>query len=382
MRRETLISKIALCLFTLFAAQCHRAPPEPQTPRPPPGQVWLTPDQVKEAKLTIAKMAEHEVGNTILTSAKVTFDDQRIAHVFSPVAGHVTQILASPGQRVKKGAPLAVIDSPDVGSAFSDLQKAQADRVAAEHTYQRAKDLFEAHAGSQQDFEAATDQLNKTRAEFERARQKARLLRDGTAADRVSQEFTLRAPIDGEIVSRNVNPGAEVQGLYSGGTSVELFTIGEIDRVWVLADLFEMDLDDVKLGARAVVKTAAHPRKLFEGRVEWISNSLDPTSHTAKVRVAVDNAGRELKPEMIATVAIYVAERKAPAIPRSAILRLGEQNVVFVQLGTTPDGQLRFERRPVAISEEEGGDYLPVTHGLELGDLVVTSGAVLLSGMF
>ena len=82
-----------------------------------------------------------------------------------------------------------------------------------------------------------------------------------------------------------------------------------------------------------------------------------------------------------ATVSISVAERKALVIPRGAMLRLNDQAVVFVQIGDDKNGSLKFERRPVAVDEDEGGDYLPVTHGLAIGDKVVTEGAILLSGM-
>src|SRR5262249_10954449 len=152
-----------------------------------------------------------------------------------------------PGARVKKGAALAIIESPDVGNAFADLAKAQADLIAAEHDFRRQKELYEAHAGSQRDFEAAEDNYGKAKAEMERARRKAALFRKA-GGDDVTQGFTLRAPIDGEVISRSVNPGAEVQGQYSGGTAVELFTIGELDSVWVLADVFEMDLGRVAKG--------------------------------------------------------------------------------------------------------------------------------------
>ena len=117
------------------------------------------------------------------------------------------------------------------------------------------------------------------------------------------------------------------------------------------------------------------------GAVDWVSDSLDPSSHTAKVRLKIPNPKRELKPEMTATVAISVAERRALAIPRSALLRLGEQTVVFVQKGAAPGRMLRFERRPVHVDEDEGGDFMPVTHGLERGEQIVISGAILLSGM-
>jgi cobalt-zinc-cadmium efflux system membrane fusion protein len=367
-------------LFAALAGCGGRGSEAAQVPQAPAGQAWLSPQQIKDAQIGVQPVGVQAVGGAVVTSGKVTFDDLRVSHVFSPVSGRVTQILAQPGQRVKKDQPLAVIQSPDVGTAYSDLAKAHAELDAAEKDFKRQKELFEAHAAAQKDFEAAKANFDKTRAELDRAQRKARLLGRG-GADSVTQEFQLRAQIDGEVVVRNLNIGTEVQGTYGGGQAVELFTIGELDRVWVLADVFEMDLGQVKTGAHVTVKVVAYPNKIFEGVVEYVSGSLDPNSRTAKVKISVDNKERMLKPEMYATVSIAVGTRKALAIPRTALLRLGDQTVVFVQVGQTPDGKLKFERRPVHVDEEEGGDYLPVTHGLSDGDPVVTTGGILLLGM-
>jgi cobalt-zinc-cadmium efflux system membrane fusion protein len=191
----------------------------------------------------------------------------------------------------------------------------------------------------------------------------------------------LRAPIGGEVIARNVNPGAEVAGQYSGGNVVELFTVGELDSVWVMADIFEMDLGRVREGAECLVKVIAYPGRMFSGVADWISTALDPTARTAKVRCQVANADRALKPEMYATAALAVDRQKALALPRSAVLHLGDQTMVFVDRGRADDGRLRFERRPVSVNEEQGGDLLPVVRGLAEGERVVTGGAVLLSGM-
>jgi membrane fusion protein, heavy metal efflux system len=267
-----------------------------------------------------------------------------------------------------------------VGNAFSDLGKASADLVAAEHDLARQKDLYQAHAGAQKDLETAQDNFGKARAELDRARQKARLYRGDTAAA-VTQEFTLRAPIDGQVIARNVNPGAEVQGQYAGGTAVELFTIGELDRVWVVADVFEMDLGKLKMGDSASIRVIAYPNRTFVGKIDWISDTLDPVTRTARVRCSVDNIDRALKPEMYATVSIAVDGGEAPAITRSSVIRLGEQTVVFVYAGDLPGGRARFVRRIVAVNDDEGDETLPVVRGLALGERVVTSGAILLSGM-
>jgi cobalt-zinc-cadmium efflux system membrane fusion protein len=371
--------KQAVLLAMLCAACGSRTEAEPQ--QAPPGEAWLTPQQLTESKITVAAVGVQTVHATVTAGGKVTFDDLKVTHVYSPVTGRVTRVLADPGQRVKKGAPLCAIASPDVGTAFSDVAKANADLQAAQHEYERQKDLFESHAGSRKDYETAEDSYRKAKAEYDRASQKAKLLRSGSV-DTVTQEYTLRAPIDGEIIMRNVNPGVEVQGQYSGaGNPVELYTIGELSSVWVLADVYEVDLPRIGKGADVTVKVVAYPDKAFRGQVDWVSGTLDAASRTAKIRCALPNPDRELKPEMYASVTIAVAGERALAVPRSAILRLGEQTVVFVQTGDAPGGRVRFERRPVKVDEEDTGDFVPVQQGLRAGERVATNGAILLAGM-
>jgi len=374
-------SHLAVALAAALAiAGCHRSHAAMKDPlQPPPGEAWLTSEQVKEAQIEVAPVDDQNVDDTITASGRVTFDDQRVTHIFSPVTGRVNRIDANLGQRVKKGDALATIESPDVGIASSDLGKAQADLIAAEHDYNRQKELFAAHAASQKDYEQAEDNYRKAKSEMGRARAKAALFRTG--GDSVSQGYTLRAGIDGEVIARNVSPGIEVQGQYGGGQAVELFTIGELDRVWVLAEVFEMDIARVKMGSKAVVRVVAYPNKVFEGKVDYVSGSLDPQTRTAKIRCTFDNPDRLLKPEMYATVNVSVEERRALAIPHSAVLRLGEQTVVFVDRGNAPDGRHRFERLPVQVDEGEASTWIPVTHGLDKGTKIVTKGAILLSGM-
>ncbi len=316
-------------------------------------------------------------GGAIVTSGKVAFDDLRVAHVFSPVTGRLTGILAQPGQRVKREQALATILSPDMGQVFSDLAKAQAAEIQTRNDWNRQKGLFASHAAAQRDYESAENAYLSAKAELERALRKAHLL-SRLGGNRASQEFVIRSPIEGEIIMRAANPGIEVQGTYGGATPVELFTVGERDRVWVLGDLYEADLAQVRKGMSVTVTAVAYPQRLFEGTVEWVSGSLDPATRTAKLRVSVDNQARLLKPEMYATVSISTEQHPEVAIPRGALLRLGEQTIVFVQTGVTPKGFLKFERRPVAVVEEQGGDFLPVTHGLREGERIVTSGGLFL----
>jgi cobalt-zinc-cadmium efflux system membrane fusion protein len=369
----------ALCLAVTVGPGCPK-PTTKSSIAPPTTEVWLAPEQVAAAKLVVEPLEPQPVGGVVVASGRVTFDDLHVAHVLSPVTGRVVKIEAQPGQRVKKGDALAQIESPDVAAAFSDLAKAQADFGAAEKEANRQKDLFDVHAGSQRDLESAQSNFSKARAELDRARKKTRILR-GSSSNRSNQMYTLRTPIDGEVIARNVNPGAEVQGQYTGGTVLELFTVGELDSVWVLGDVFEMDLGRVKAGTACLATVVSYPGRVFRGQADWVSDTLDPATHTSKVRCKIVNSDRALKPEMYATVGLPVDRQVALAIPRGALLRLGDQTVVFVEVGKTPDGRLRFERRPVVVNEEQGGDFLPVLRNLAKDERIVVSGAILLSGM-
>jgi membrane fusion protein, heavy metal efflux system len=372
------ISVAALALVVAIGLGCHgRAAITPEVASPTT-EVWLAPEQVEAAKLVIEPLALQPVGGVVLAGGRVTFDDLHVAHVLSPVTGRVVKIEAEPGQRVKKGDTLALIESPDVATAYSDLEKARADFGAAEKEANRQKDLFDLHAGSQRDFEGAQSAHSKAKAEMDRARKKTRILR-GSSSDKLNQTYTLRAPIDGEVIARNVNPGAEVQGQYTGGTVLELFTVGELDSVWVLGEIFEMDLRRVKAGTECLASVVSYPGRVFRGLADWVSDTLDPTTHTSKVRCKMANSDRALKPEMYATVTLPVDRQVALAIPRSALLRLADQTVVFVEVGKTPDGRLRFERRPIVVNEELGSEYLPVLRNLAKGERIVVSGAILLS---
>ncbi len=347
---------------------------------PPPDQAWLTPEQVRRAGIRIERVEARDVPDALAVGGRLAFDDLRVTHVFSPVSGRVTRVLASPGQRVARGAPLAAILSPDVGAAMSDVMKAEADLAQADHEYRRRQELYEARAGARKDLEAAEGAFRKARAELDRANERTRLLRTGSF-DRVTQEFVLTAPIDGEVVARNVNPGMEVQGQYSGASSApELFTVGDTSRLWVLADVYEMDLPLVREGQAVSVQIAAFPGRTFSGTLAWVADVLDPQLRAAHVRAEVDNRDRLLRPEMYEAVTIEVPGRHVVAVPRRALLRDGADTVVFVDRGASADGRRVFQRRKVSADEGRAGGLVPVASGLAPGDAVVVEGAIFVLG--
>jgi cobalt-zinc-cadmium efflux system membrane fusion protein len=352
----------------------------------PNDEVWPSPKQIKDAKITVAATREQDLPDAVTVGGRLTFDDLRVSHVFSPVNGRVTRLLAQLGQQVAKGAPLLAISSPDVGQFFSDVVKAQADVTAAEHEYRRQKDLYgyssAVHAGTLKDLEAAEDNWRKTRAELERARLKTRLLQSGSI-DAVTQEYILRSPIAGEVIALMAHPGLEVQGQYSIGSNVmELFTIGATDKLWVIGDVYEMDLPHITKGDQVNVKVGAYPDKSFRGAVDWVADVLDPVLRTAKVRCVIDNPGHLLKPEMYESVNINVPGKQMLVIPRQALMRVEGETVVFVATGQRrPDGSVVFKRRKVVANEEHDGDLVPVLDGLAPGEMLAVTHSLLFLGM-
>ncbi len=373
---RALLSSLAVSLTLLACGAAEK--PTAAAAQAPKGEVWLSSQQVDQAHLKLAPAAVRPLARELVTGGKMAFDDLLVSHVFSPVTGRVSQIYAHLGEKVTKGQPLALVDSPDLGSAYSDLLKAQADLVAAQHDIQRQRDLLAAHAASQSQVEQSEDSYRKAEAEMERARLKVKLLH-ASQSDIVSQQYLLRSPIEGEVIARNMNPGIEIQGMLSGASIAnELFTIGDLSRVWMLADIYERDLGAVHPGAKVAITTVAYPGETFQGSVDYVSDVLDPQTRTAHLRCTIENPDRKLKPEMYVTASVALGQRDALAVPRDAVLQMGDRSIVFVQVGTTETGLRRFAPRPVTTGIEQQ-DWIEILHGLQAGDSVVTEGAILLS---
>jgi cobalt-zinc-cadmium efflux system membrane fusion protein len=345
-----------------------------------PEDTFLTAQQLRSGKITVVVAQEQDVSDAITIGGRLTFDDLRVTHVFPPVNGRIQRVVAALGQRVRRGDPLAVLVSPDLGSAFSDELKAKADLMQAEHEVRRQRELYAVRASAQKDLEQAEGNFAKARAEYQRAQQKTRLLQQGQS-DSVSQEFVLRSPIDGEVIARSANPGVEVQGAYSGsGNVVELFTIGSIEDLWLMGDVYETDLPYVKRGAEVDLTVSIYPGRTFLGRVDWISDTVDPVLRTAKVRCVLKNQKGLLRPEMYEVVNVAAPPRHALTIPRDALLRLGDETDVFVEMPQDKDGRIPFRRKRVIANEQFPGKTVPVLAGLQPGERVAASGSIFLIG--
>lgn len=299
-------------------------------------------------------------------NARIAYDDNHTARVYSPVTGRVIRINGEVGQAVKSGDSLLQIDAPDYAAAAADKAKADADVLHKQQSYERAKQLFDAQGIARRDLEAAEADWHQAEAEALRA--KARL--NNFAGKSTDGQFQLRAPLSGIITERQVNAGSEVRP----DAATPLFTITDPQHLWVLIDLPEQQLSKVKVGQPVFVEVDAYPDEIFYGRVTVIAGALDPLTRRIQVRCYLNNPERKLKPEMYARVTPDLdSEKHLPRIPNTALFTQGVASFVFVELSP---GVLQRRKVELALQDHE---YSYVKQGLQAGERLVTSGALLLN---
>jgi membrane fusion protein, heavy metal efflux system len=301
-------------------------------------------------------------------NARLTYDDNRTARVFSPVAGRVLHISTEAGRRVKASDPLLTMDSPDYAAAVADSRKADADLLLKQETLDRARKLFEVQGIARKDVEAAEADMLQAKAESQRAAAHLRNLYSNKV--NANGEMVLRAPIGGIVSERQVNAGSEVR---PDATS-PLFVITDPKHLWLMVDLPEQQLDKIRLGQPVSIEVDAYPNETFTGKVKVIGAVLDPVTRRIQVRCDVDNAQLKLKPEMFARATPIAGQNSnLPRVPNTALVTQGLYSYVFVE---SSPGVL--QRRRVALATQDR-DYSYVKDGLHAGERIVTSGALLLN---
>ena len=369
--------KIILLLIAALCAACRNGSPESRrSTQEPPRK-----DQPLAAGAATVKTVapEYRTRATVLeTNGKIQFDEERLVRVNAPLTGRVVEVLARPGDAVEPGHRLLLLDSPDLGAAKSDYAKAVSDLDRSEKALNLARDLFEVKAISEREIRDAENDYRKAAAEKERAA--SRLLALGlpqaqlknvASREDTSTQIVVRAPRGGVIVERNVTPGQAVT-FGQSDTPTNLFIIADLSNMWVVADVYEPDVPKVRLGQVVTITLPCCPGERFEGKVTYISDSVDPQTRTVKVRAVVSNRARQLKAEMFVKVAIETGSSTVLAIPPSAVQF--EEGQPFVVIDKGNGG---YERRPVKLGNDLDG-IVEVLAGITPQDRIVSTGSILL----
>ena len=372
--RVLMLSALAAALA--LAAGCSKKE-EQKTQATTPSNVTLSAAQ--RQRIHIYTVTPSRFHKTVEASGMVDFDNDQATSVLAPVSGPVTRLLVSPGDKVRKGAVLAMVDSPDFAAAISTYSKALATAQNARRLADNDKDLLEHRGVSQREAEQAeTDAVNAAADRDAALQALVSLNVDPQAIKAIQQghppshiEAAIRAPIAGTVVEKLVTPG---QLLQAGTTPT--FTVADLSRVWVMAQLFGDDLSSVAIGDKAQVETGIAGRS-FTGTVDNISALVNPDTRSVVARIVADNPGGFLKKQMYVRVLIRSHQGSSGMlVPVSAILR-DDENLPFVYV-VQPDGS--FARAHVTLGTRTGDQY-DISSGLKAGDKIVVDGGLFVQFM-
>jgi cobalt-zinc-cadmium efflux system membrane fusion protein len=358
---------LAICLAALAACKDKHEPASPVAQPIIERQRLRYPAGHPQLQLLVTVSVAPAQGLTVELPARIVWNEERTQRIYPAFAGRVGRIMADVGQRVAAGQVLAQLASPEFGAAQAETARAQTDARLAQQILQRQRELFEAGIIARKDLELAEAEANRAQTEASRAQARTSLY-GGTSA--VNQQLGLRTDMAGTVVERNINPGQELR---PDTLSSPLFTISDPTSLWVQIDAQEADLRDLRPGSKVDLLVPSLEPQVLQATVQAVTDQIDPSSRTIKVRAAVANPGRLLKNEMLARARYERKVNEALEVPASAVFLRGRQHFVFVQSASGV-----FEARDVRVFHE-GPQRVLLSAGLQAGERVVSENGLLLA---
>ena len=371
-RRGEACLALAMALALLLAGCGAKGQPNPAAEAPPATEVEREQDagMVKvdhPEQFPLATASAHVAAPELKVTGVVSADVSRNVPVISLASGRVVDIRARLGDTVVKGQLLLRVHSTDVSGALSDYRKALSGETLARAQLDRAKLLYDTGAIAAKDMEVAEDTYDKAKVDVETAQEHLKVL--GADIEHPATTVDIFAPISGVIVEQNVTAAAGVKTL---DNSPNLFTIADLSRVWIVCDVYENDMANVRLGEYADIHLNAYPGRVFEARVSNIGPALDPNIRTAKVRLEVENPGL-MRLGMFVTATFHGQQKETRAlVPASAVLHLHDRDWVYV-----PAGGNTFRRVEVTGGKTIAPNMQEIVTGIAPGDRVVSNALVL-----
>jgi membrane fusion protein, heavy metal efflux system len=372
MNRIGVVEVVLCACVALSLAGCSqnvKADPKAEAPPAPQVESVGDPNIVKvdhPEQFALTTATAYDAAPELPVTGVVSPDVSRNVPVISLASGRVVEVRAKLGDTVTKGDLLMRVQSTDISGAFSDYRQALADEVLARAQLARAKTLLDAGALAAKDYEVAVDADAKAKVTVETTAEHLRVL--GADKDHPTAIIDVVAPVSGVITDQQVTTSSGVQSL----SSTNPFTISDLSHVWVICDVYENDLKNVRVGEFADVRLNAYPDRVFSGRISNIGPILDPTIRTAKVRLQLENPGI-MRVGMFATATFHGGTKvKHAAIPATSILHLHDRDWVY-----TPSGSDTFRRVEVTSGKMLPSNMQVVDSGVAPGDRLVLNALVL-----
>jgi membrane fusion protein, heavy metal efflux system len=354
-------------IATLVISGCKSDKVNAAAEAPPPAKVisgvdvsFFAVDHPEEYPIVTA--TEYQAPSQLFVTGTVFPDIARTVPVISLASGRVVDIRARLGDAVKKGQVLLRVRSDDISGGFDAYRKAISDELLARKQLDRAKQLYEHGAIAQGDLEVAQDAEDDAETTLDTSTEHLRLL--GSDPDNPKGIVDIHAPVSGVITDQEVTNAAFVQA-YS---TPNPFTISDLSSVWIVCDVYESDMANVRVGEPTEIKLNAYPDKVLKGTISNIGSILDPNIRTAKVRIEVANPGEMMRPGMFATATLFGKQKQNyAAVPASAIVHLHDRDWVYVP------AQEKFKRVEVVSGVQLPNNMQEIQSGLQPGQQVVTN---------
>jgi Cu(I)/Ag(I) efflux system membrane fusion protein len=343
-----------ICKMDLMKAEPEKKPPGAAAETGPAG-IFISPQKQQLIGVQMAAVQTEPLTRTIITVGQLTFDETRVARIQSKVEGWIEHVYVDfTGMWVKKNHSLLNLYSPDLVSTQQELLIA---KRARDNLNNSAFPEIAANARSL--YDATRDRLRLWDISEGQIRE---LEKRGTP----SRTMTLSSPIEGYVLTRNAYRGQRVT------PEMELYTIADLSTIWVQADIYEYEIPMVKVGQEASMTLPYFPGQTYKGKVAFISPQIDNQTRTLKVRLQFPNPDHKLKPDMYASVSLAIDYGRQLAVPETAVLDSGTQQIVFV---AHENGH--FEPRSIQLGAKVNDRFI-VLSGLTAGEMVVTSGNFLI----
>ena len=319
-----------------------------------PGSVKIDPTTMQNIGVRTAIVQARAIARRIRTVGVIAYDERRVTEVQTKVAGWIERLHVDfTGQAVKHDDILAELYSPELVSTQEEYL------VALEARDKRGERAGLGGVGSL---------LRATREKLDYLDIPLHQIQELEQSRTITKTLHIHAPNPGVVVKKQVQEGSYVK------PGMPLYTLADLSRVWVYADIYEYELPWLRQGEEATMTLSYYPGQAWKGTVTYIYPYLESKTRTVKVRLEFDNPEGRLKPDMYANIVIQaVVSEKHIAVPVEAVIRSGERNLVVVSLG-----EGRFLSRDVTLGVESGDNYYQVLDGLEEGNIVVTSAQFLI----
>jgi cobalt-zinc-cadmium efflux system membrane fusion protein len=302
--------------------------------------------------------------NSVSLTGQVDFNQDNEVNIFPLVSGNVQDVKVELGDYVNAGQVLAIVQSSEMAGYSNNLASAQANLSVTKKNLEAQQELFKSGLASQLDVTAAQSNYDQAMSQLEMTQRVLKINGDNTSGN-----YIIKAPISGFVVQKNITNSMSIRA----DNSSAVFAISDLKNVWVWANVYESNINNIHLGDAVQVTTLSYPGRVFNGKVDKVLNVLDPASKVMKVRIALPNADYALKPEMYASVLVTNKEDKQALCISSNALIFDHSQYYILKYNSQSDVQIT----PVQIINTVG-DRTFITSGVQPGDKIIASQALLI----